>query len=111
MEPITLITVAIAVVSVMATGFAYFRSSAVKVWEQNSAAYKARVDLLEEQNRTLMERIGFLESRIVELESHRGEAAVTQIVAGVDKAVTQIVAAYEVRAATIAADLAARKEG
>jgi uncharacterized protein YlxW (UPF0749 family) len=69
MEPITLITVIVAIVATLATGYAYFRSSAVKVWEQNSAAYKARVLLLEEQNKRLEETVRKLETRIRELES------------------------------------------
>ncbi len=69
MNPVAVVTVIIAIVAVLATGFAYFRSSAVKVWEQNSRAYQARVELLESQNADLLKKIEFMEQRIHELEA------------------------------------------
>ena len=61
--------VVVAVVTVLATGYAYFRSTAVKVWEQNSKAYQARVEVLEQQNRELSTQLDWLKQRIQELEA------------------------------------------
>ena len=66
MEPITLL---IAIIAVLATGYSYFRSSAVKVWEQNTAAYRARVEVLEQANKELLTKISWMDQRIHELES------------------------------------------
>ena len=87
MDPLTLVPFLIAVVAVLASGYAYFRSSAVKVWEQNSAAYQARVQLLEEQNAQLMSdresdrsRITTLEARIAELEARPNWPEVVSVI-------------------------------
>ena len=88
-----ILTVVIAVVTVMATGYAYFRSSAVKVWEQNSKAYRARVELLEEQNRELSKQINFLEHRIHELEARPDWQQVVALMTGMERNILNAVRA------------------
>ena len=72
-DPVSVLTLVVAVVAVLATGYAYFRSSAVKVWEQNADAYRARVELLESQNSILMQQVAALEARIHELDVLLGD--------------------------------------
>lgn len=79
-EPVALVTVIVAVVACLATGYAYFRSSAVKVWEQNSDAYRARVELLEQQNAELTTKLAWMEQRIHELEARPNYDQVAAII-------------------------------
>lgn len=79
------VTVVVAVVFVLASGYAYFRSSAVKVWEQNSEAYRARVELLETQNDELLKKIGWLEQRVHELEARPNWDQVVAVISGVER--------------------------
>jgi hypothetical protein len=67
-------------VAVVATGFAYYRSSAVKVWQQNAEAYSARVDVLESQNEDLLKRIDKQDERIRDLEARPDWASVVRVV-------------------------------
>lgn len=69
MDPIGILTLCVAIVATLATGYAYFRSSAVKVWEQNTIAYRARVELLEKQNLQLEGQVKLLVARVAELEA------------------------------------------
>ena len=80
-----LVTIVVAVVFVLASGYAYFRSSAVKVWEQNSEAYRARVELLEQQNDELLKRIAWMEQRIHELEARPNWDQVVAVITGVER--------------------------
>jgi len=89
---LTLTLVVVALVSAVATGYAYFRSSAVKVWEQNSEAYRARVELLEKQNRELESKLRWMEQRIHELEARPDW---TQVVAVVGVTERNIIAAIK----------------
>lgn len=115
-DPVSVLTLIVAVVAVLATGYAYFRSSAVKVWEQNAEAYRARVDLLEGENSLLAQRIERLEARIHELEARPDwQAVVTALTRSEDRIISEIRAILdasmrdsEARAAKIAADLALR---
>ena len=83
-EPIALVAFVVAIVATLATGYAYFRSSAVKVWEQNSEAYRARVDLLEKQNTDLLREIDWMKQRIHELEARPSYEQVVALVRGVE---------------------------
>jgi len=83
----------IGVIATLATGYAYFRSSAVKVWEQNSEAYRARVELLEEANADLKKQLGWMEQRIHELEARPDW---TQVVSLMKLSEDNIVAAVKV---------------
>ncbi len=104
MNPVAVVTVVIAIVAVLATGFAYFRSSAVKVWEQNSKAYQARVELLEADNKELLKKISFMEQRIHELEARPNW---DQVVAMTHASADRVIAAVRVMQAETAAQNAA----
>ena len=100
-SPLTLLLVIVAIVTVLATGYAYFRSSAVKVWEQNSEAYRARVELLEEQNARLVARLTEAEARIKELESLPNWQQVVNVIQGAE---TRIISRVESLTDKILAD-------
>lgn len=94
------VEVVIAVIAVVATGYAYFRSSAVKVWEQNSEAYRARVELLEEQNRELSRKLESMEQRVVELQSRPDWREVVALVSHTEQTIIQAI--REMRDETLA---------
>ena len=116
-DPINVLTLVVAIVAVMATGYAYFRSSAVKVWEQNANAYQARVELLESQNALLASQVAALEARIHELEARPDWRAVlselkaseARVIAEIRSILENSLRDSEARAAAIAADLALRR--
>lgn len=115
-EPVGFVTLVVAVIAVMATGYAYFRSSAVKVWEQNAEAYRARVDLLESQNALLTSQVAALEARIHELEARPDWRAVmaelkaseARVIGEIRSILESSLRDSEARAAAIAANLALR---
>lgn len=115
-QSVDILTLVITIVAVLATGYAYFRSSATKVWEQNAKAYQARVDLLEAQNSLLGEQIGKLEARIKELEARPDWQAVIAALTNSERNIISEIRSIldasirdgEARAAKIAADLAIR---
>jgi len=117
-DSVDLLTLVIAIIAVMATGYAYFRSSAVKVWEQNADAYRARVELLESQNALLTQQVAALEARIHELEARPDwRAVMAELKASEGRVIAEIRAILEgalrdseARAAAIAADLAIRAQ-
>lgn len=80
MEPLSTIPIVVAVVTVMVTGFGYFRSTAAKVWAENAAAWEAKVQLLERHNYELQNHVHLLEARIVELEARPDWESVVRVV-------------------------------
>lgn len=101
----TLIVPVIAIVAVLASGYAYFRSSAVKVWEQNSSAYRARVELLEAQNAEKDKKLAWLEQRVQELEARPDW---TQVIAVISVTERNIIKAVKELAEELAAQEASR---
>jgi hypothetical protein len=94
----------ILLLGVLAAGYAYLRSSAAKVWQENAQAYSERVDLLEKEAERCKTEVAGLKAVIAKLEERPDMDKVMTLISESHKAtVSVVVAALQTTAATIAA--------
>lgn len=80
MNLVPLITASVAILGVLILGFAYFRASTSKVWQETAAGYKERADLLESQLHEAQAQILALQSEVAILKAKTDLTELTALI-------------------------------
>lgn len=102
--------------SALAAAYAYMRSSAAKVWEENARAYREKIDILVDENTELKGKVARLEARTAELEKRPDLREVLAMISETRPAIEESLDTLELRLRVLAAGieekvLTAIKEG